>query len=54
MSSLVVGIVLDGGGEKGVDEGGLAESRFTSHHDSKGSSALRDNLVPVKCISLRL
>jgi hypothetical protein len=54
VSSLVVGIVLDGGGEKGVDEGSLAESRFASHHDSKGSSTLRDNLVPIKYIRLRL
>jgi hypothetical protein len=30
MSSFVVGVVFDGGGEEGVDEGGLAQSRFTS------------------------
>lgn len=29
--ALVVGIVLDGGGEKGVDEGGLAQAGFTSN-----------------------
>ncbi len=31
MPSLVVGVVLDGGGEESVDEGGLAQSRFTSN-----------------------
>ena len=30
MSALVVGVVLDGGVEQGVDEGGLAESRLAS------------------------
>lgn len=31
MATLVVGVVLDGGRKEGVDEGGLAESRFTSY-----------------------
>lgn len=31
MSTLVVGIVLDGGGEEGVDEGGLSEARLASN-----------------------
>lgn len=31
VSSLVVGIVLDRGREKGVDESSLAQSRFTSN-----------------------
>ena len=31
VSSLVVGIVLDGGGEKRVDEGSLAQTGFTSN-----------------------
>jgi hypothetical protein len=31
VSSLVVGIVLDGGGEQGVDEGSLSESRLASN-----------------------
>lgn len=29
----MVGIVLDGGGEQGVDEGGLAEARLASNLD---------------------
>src|ERR1700710_1146575 len=29
--ALVVGVVLDRGGEEGVDEGSLSESRFTSN-----------------------
>ena len=45
MTAAVVGVVLDGGGEKGVDEGGLAEARLASYHDSEGGTALRDNLV---------
>jgi hypothetical protein len=31
VSSLVVGIVLDGGGEEGVDEGSLSEARLASN-----------------------
>lgn len=31
MSTLVVGIVLDGGGEECVDEGGFSEARFASN-----------------------
>lgn len=31
VSPLVIGIVLDGRGEEGVDEGGLAEARFASN-----------------------
>ena len=31
VSSLVVGIVLDGGGEKGVDEGCLSKTRLASN-----------------------
>lgn len=31
VSSLVVGIVLDGGGEKRVDKGSLAQPGFTSN-----------------------
>jgi len=45
VTAAVVGVVLDGGGEKGVDEGGLAEARLASYHDSEGGTALRDNLV---------
>ena len=52
VSALVVGVVLDSSREKGVDESGLAESRLACHHNSKGSSTLRNDLVPVKRISL--
>jgi hypothetical protein len=45
VTAAVVGVVLDGGGEKGVDEGGLAEARLAGNHDGEGSTALRDNLV---------
>jgi hypothetical protein len=45
VAAAVVGVVLDGGGEKGVDEGGLAEARLASNHDREGGTALRDNLV---------
>ena len=31
MSTLVIGIVLDGGGEEGVDEGGLSKARLASN-----------------------
>jgi hypothetical protein len=31
VAALVVGVVLDGGGEEGVDEGGLAESGLASN-----------------------
>lgn len=31
VSTLVVGIVLDGGGEEGVDEGGLAQARLAGN-----------------------
>lgn len=33
VTALVVGIVLDGGGEEGVDEGSLAETRLASNLD---------------------
>lgn len=31
VSSLVVGVILDGGGEEGVDEGGLSEARLAGN-----------------------
>lgn len=31
MSALVIGVVLDGGGEESIDEGRLSEARFTSN-----------------------
>lgn len=45
MTAAVVGVVLDGGGEEGVDEGGLAEARLASDHDGEGGTALRNDLV---------
>jgi hypothetical protein len=70
VSSLVVGIVLDGGGEQRVDEGRLSETRLAgnllqsasssrdrddgSYHYGKGSAALCNNLVPVLRQSQRL
>ena len=43
VSSLVVGIVLDGGGEEGVDEGGLAQARLANKHHCE-SEALATRL----------
>lgn len=40
VSSLVVGIVLDGGGEKRVDEGGLSQPGFTSNLSAVSSSSV--------------
>tara|TARA_R110002003_G_scaffold145_8_gene13412 strand:+ start:30802 stop:31539 length:738 start_codon:yes stop_codon:yes gene_type:complete len=63
VSSLVVGIVLDGCGEERVDEGRLSEARLAGnlcmlavpraravrgpYHDGEGSAALCNDLVPV-------
>ena len=63
VSSLVVGVVLDRGGEEGVDEGRLSQARLSSnlgsldavadgnetktYHDGEGSTTLGNNLVPV-------
>lgn len=45
VSPLVIGIVLDGRGEQGVDEGGLSEARFAGNHNSEGGTPLSNNLV---------
>ncbi|KAH9822081.1 hypothetical protein Tdes44962_MAKER04756 [Teratosphaeria destructans] len=45
VTSAVVGVVLDGGGEEGIDEGGLAQARLAGHHDGEGGAALGHNLV---------
>ena len=45
VAATVVGVVLDGGREEGVDEGGLAQARFTCYHDSEGCTAFGDDLV---------
>ena len=51
VSSLVVGVVLDGRREKRIDECGLAQARFASNHYREGSTALRNNLVPEEHVS---
>ena len=45
VTAAVVGVVLDGGGEEGVDEGRLSKARLAGNHDSESGSALRNNLV---------
>ena len=45
MAAAVVGVVLDGSGEEGVDEGGLAETGLAGNHDSESGTALRNDLV---------
>ena len=45
VSALVVGVVLDGGGEEGVDEGRLAQAGLACHHDGEGGAALGYDLV---------
>lgn len=45
VTSAVVGVVLDGGAEEGVDEGGFAQARLACHHDGEGSAALGNDLV---------
>jgi len=45
VTAAVVGVVLDGGGEEGVDKGGLAQARLAGNHDSESGTALRNNLV---------
>jgi hypothetical protein len=58
VASAVVGVVLDGGAEEGVDERGLSEAGLASNHDGKGSTALGDNLVALvgklACVSVRV
>jgi hypothetical protein len=47
VSSLVVGIVLDGGGEERVDEGRLSETRLAGNLLQSASSARdRDGCIP--------
>ena len=45
VAATVVGVVLDGGAEESVDEGGLAQAGFACHHDGKGSAAFGDDFV---------
>lgn len=41
MADTVLGIVLDGRAEQGVDEGGLSQAALAHHHDSEGSTSAR-------------
>jgi hypothetical protein len=45
VAALVVRVILDGGGEKGVDEGRLAESRFASNLSMSIQPPLKSSLV---------
>jgi hypothetical protein len=45
VTAAVVGVILDGGGEESVNEGGLAQARLAGNHDSESGTALRNNLV---------
>lgn len=45
VSAAVVGVVLDGRAEQGVDEGRLAKSRLACDHYRKGCAAFGDDLV---------
>ena len=45
VAAAVVGVVLDGGGEEGVDEGRLAQSGFAGDHDGEGGAALGHDFV---------
>ena len=45
VAAAVVGVVLDGRAEEGVDEGRLAEPRLAGDHDGEGGAALGDDLV---------
>ena len=49
VSSLVVGIVLDGGGEEGVDESSLSETRLASNLEELDGDA---NMIRVVCVPL--
>lgn len=44
VSLLVVGVVLDGGREESVDEGGLSQARFARNLLSSG-----DRSLPIAC-----
>ena len=45
MTAAVIGVVLDGGGEEGVDEGGLAQARLASYHHRESGTTLSHDLV---------
>ena len=45
VTAAMVCVVLDGGGEEGVNEGSLAQAGLASYHDGEGSAALRNDLV---------
>ena len=45
VAAAMIGVVLDGGGEEGVDEGRLAEAGLACYHDGEGGAAFRNDLV---------
>lgn len=45
MAAAVIGVILNGCGEEGVDERRLAQPRLTSDHDGEGCAALGHDLV---------
>lgn len=45
VTATVIGVVLDGGGEEGVDEGGLAQAGLARNHDGEGGAALGHDLM---------
>lgn len=45
VAAAMIGVVLDRGGEEGVDEGRLAQAGLACHHDGEGGAALGNNLV---------
>lgn len=45
MTAAMVGVVLDGRAEEGVDEGGLSEAGLACDHDREGSTTLGHDLV---------
>lgn len=48
VAALVVGIVLDGGREKSVDECSLAQTRLTSNLDMMRSADVQEK--PMRCL----
>jgi hypothetical protein len=45
VAAAMIGVVLDGGGEEGVNEGRLAEAGLACYHDGEGGAALGNDLV---------
>jgi hypothetical protein len=45
VTAAMVCVVLDGGGEESVDEGGLAQAGLACYHDGEGGAAFGNDLV---------